>query len=1255
MTQIIRNGPDIPPHLLHAHERGEVVFFCGAGISRPKGLPGFGELVKKLHKGVGIPLEGTAKELCNTGYFDFAVGKLERDVAGGRPRVMKKLADILETRPNVHSETHSALWDLARHPAAVGKARLVTTNFDRLFESTIGEKITRHDAPSLPVDPKGWTGIVYLHGLLPPPQDGYDDNKFDHLVVSDADFGRAYMTHQWATRFINGLLKNYTVCFVGYGVNDPAVRYLTAARAADASGNSGVYKMYAFAECPRGEEKSRGEEWSTKGVEPIFYDGRSNHALLHKTLREWANIHRRGKEIIIDRHVKSPPKKNGKRFVAEQMLWAISTPRVAKYFAELNPAPSLRWLNVFSEKRMKKADLLRFANHAPVVANNGESFSAINRPEYPGQSFPNMALVYTDRRDGALDGIMNPMAGWLSRHLNNPELILWAAEQGGRLHDSFAATLVHQLREIDRAQKRENKRYLDEVKSASADAVPNDKMRALWRLLLSGRAISADKNNMAAYEWSDRLYCEGLSATLRRQLRDILAPRVEIERLLRYDETVTPPKKSRNPDDFFTSTVALRMSNPSAAISQWEHNPCWKKTLPLLLDDFTVLLRDALDIMNELGKATDKYGNSQIYIPQIAGNRIHGDWAILIKFARNAWRKTKNPDIARRVAEDWQRMPYPVFKRLAFWAATHDEIVPGELALDWLLRDNGWWLWSYEMRSESFPLITKLGKTLPPEGARDILNAILKGPPREMQKLFAPQEKLERATLQRLVWARKSGIPLGKAGEAKLNMLGNKYEGAVAAYETGDFFADKAPKVYSGDILPPQYVMPPDTAPELAVWLKKPQIRDNWHSDHEIWNDHCQKNLRAVIGAFGILASQDYWPTKRWEGALAAWSTGELIENSWMAAPILNKADDNTVRKMAHSLAFWLLHQADRVPDEGVGLFMLLIRRIIKIEITSREVASDDDSIAERIAESLSCWLFKKGKPELNGEVRQLLDLLCDTQKPQCRPARAIFAADSQRFLRVDEEWATQVLLPLFNWQISTEEACAAWRGFLRWCGVVYTKSPFIAYVKEQFLETASHYDDLGGAAPRYAQILTSLALLPRVKPFSRMQYKSATANLPEDGLCHALETIVEEMKNAKSREKYWRNRVSHYFASVWPQYKSKVTPRTAEQIVNICLEAEDAFADAYKQLGCLLMPVHQPEEIYNDFSESDLCDLFPEEALLLINAITGDSVQFFRHGKLSKCLKAIKNSDNLRKKPRGLETWPAFIRLEEICEKYGD
>ena len=51
--RFVSHGPDIPERLLQEHEEGRVVFFCGAGISYPAGLPDFSGLVEQLYIKLG--------------------------------------------------------------------------------------------------------------------------------------------------------------------------------------------------------------------------------------------------------------------------------------------------------------------------------------------------------------------------------------------------------------------------------------------------------------------------------------------------------------------------------------------------------------------------------------------------------------------------------------------------------------------------------------------------------------------------------------------------------------------------------------------------------------------------------------------------------------------------------------------------------------------------------------------------------------------------------------------------------------------------------------------------------------------------------------------------------------------------------------------------------------------------------------------------------------------------------------------------
>lgn len=76
--QFIKNGPDLPDSLLRAHEDGRVIFFCGAGISYPAGLPGFKKLVDKIYDLTGTSPDSIEQEAYDRYQFDTTLGLLEQ-------------------------------------------------------------------------------------------------------------------------------------------------------------------------------------------------------------------------------------------------------------------------------------------------------------------------------------------------------------------------------------------------------------------------------------------------------------------------------------------------------------------------------------------------------------------------------------------------------------------------------------------------------------------------------------------------------------------------------------------------------------------------------------------------------------------------------------------------------------------------------------------------------------------------------------------------------------------------------------------------------------------------------------------------------------------------------------------------------------------------------------------------------------------------------------------------------------------------
>lgn len=1211
MAQFVENGFDIPTPFLQAHEGGNVVFFCGAGISRPH-LPDFDGLVQKLFRRFGIPEGG--KDAKKQARYEVAVELLDKTIAGGREggrvRVREEINRILTPGKDICPVIHRSLLHLAR--TSKGQTRLVTTNFDRFFGRAIGgESIKQYLPPALPVPKREWSGVVYLHGML--PEDG--KGGLDDMVISSADFGRAYILEQWAANFVRELFRNYSVCFVGYGINDPVMRYLLDALAADRlSGVSGK-EMYAFADYyADGKDASEKEwkhketaarkAWQGKGVTPILYrkKDKNNHAPLHDTLHEWASIYKqgtKGKKVIIDQHVKSSPPESAEGYVAGRMLWAMTDTLATRYFANLNPVPPLDWLNVFGDK----------CSGLVSRGHNGN--------------------------DGKLDDAMLPMAEWLLRHLQNPALVCWFARQGGKLHSIFARMVGFRMNKI-----------------------ASSPMRTLWNLLMSGRMSASNAHIVDIYDWEETLRRDGPSFAVRSQLRDMLSPRISVSARQSWDGKPLPPhSKPQHVSGIVDCHINLRLESVNSTMRTIQTDSCWQALLPLMLDDFTALLRDTMDLMREVGKADDKHDGSYFALPSIAKHRqnsFNDNWTALPELVRDAWLATIETEKAKvlRVAEDWQRTPYPLFKRLAFFAAAQDGVIPKGKALDWLLADNCRWLWSSETKRESIRLMVALAPKLNAKEAGRLTRAILERPPREMYKPSATDEDFDHAVWLVLTKVRDAGMTLDKAAQNELDRLTGKYGWKIAENESDEFPYWSSGVVRVGDNLPPEYVHPPNTASGLAEWLiKPPPASDGWHNDDGTWRGYCVKNCEVTIAALEILAKQNIFPAKRWAGALSAWTQGELLQKSWQVAPLLVKAGDDTLQGFIHPLASWLREQGEKSTKKDDGLFLPLIRRIICLKHEIGNVSDDPLTNALNVPVGMAAfgflrWLFRRDKPEIGGDILRLLNDLCDTAKAEYRPGRVMLALHVRNLFYTDKEWTRRMLLPLFDWQ-HEEEARATWHGFL-WSQP--RDLPLVAEIKHHFLYTARNMDELDDASTRkYADALTSLALYRGKKPFSREQLREATTHFPEEGLSHAANIIYRDMASAGERRgKYWRGNVVPYFKRVWPQQQEKVTERTAEQIALICTESGDNFADAVQQLQYFLKPLDRQSAIHNGLSEHGLCGRFPKDALLLLDITTSDAKMHWMPDKIRKLLDEILRADS------GLVNSPEYIRLDRICQRYG-
>lgn len=261
---------DFPDPLLEAQKKGSLVIFAGAGVSMPppSNFPNFDDLAHEVAGGVLQRDKGEP--------VDRFLGRLvDREV-----RVHERVQKILSNPDSAPNSLHSNLLRLFETPA---RMRLVTTNFDLHFTGVARSlfdtvEVETFSAPALPLG-DSFNGLVYLHGSI--------DKPSERLVLTDADFGRAYLTEGWATQFLQRLFAKYVVMFIGYSHNDPVMNYLARGLPPE----SGSPRRFAL--IPEGDN----DRWRYLGITPITYPltkDENQDSAVGVSLARWVELSRAG-------------------------------------------------------------------------------------------------------------------------------------------------------------------------------------------------------------------------------------------------------------------------------------------------------------------------------------------------------------------------------------------------------------------------------------------------------------------------------------------------------------------------------------------------------------------------------------------------------------------------------------------------------------------------------------------------------------------------------------------------------------------------------------------------------------------------------------------------------------------------------------------------------------------------------------------------------------------------------------------------
>ncbi|MCA8835230.1 MAG: SIR2 family protein, partial [Proteobacteria bacterium] len=458
---------------LLALDEERVVFFCGAGVSQEDAnLPDFLGLAKKVLGKLRVSKKSPAYKILKEvpkieiqlgvpGLIaaDRIFGELEKTIS--TEDIEKAVAESLQSPKNISSKAHKTLLKLATTKDK--RTRLVTTNFDRLFEK-YDNRLKTWQRPHLPDSSEisNFEGLVYLHGRVNENYSGSDKG----LILSSAEFGRAYLSEGWATQFFKEIISEYVVVFVGYGADDPPVYYLLEALNKTKGGAKDIYAFQS------GTAEDAEEKWQHKGVTAIPYDA---HESLWKTLAAWAK-RAENLESWQDKIIKMA-QKNPQRllpFQREQVMHLVSTLKGAQRFCASDNPPPATWLCVFDRA-------MRFETPTTITQKDGTETPVDYFNMYGLASDPNPELIDPnnpsakrevrdafeindhDKRDskgsftvqikghyalsvGNLPARLYELGTWIAKVSDQPAAVWWAVRQAG-IHEQAQERIKQSLQD----------------------------------------------------------------------------------------------------------------------------------------------------------------------------------------------------------------------------------------------------------------------------------------------------------------------------------------------------------------------------------------------------------------------------------------------------------------------------------------------------------------------------------------------------------------------------------------------------------------------------------------------------------------------------------------------------------------------------------------------------------------------------------------------------------------------------------------
>lgn len=1243
--RFIADGPSIPDELLLARDQGRVIFFCGAGVSRAKAnLPDFFGLATAVTHALGVRPDAPARKIISevaavaqrTGVdglisADRIFGLLERDFLSRD--IEAAVARALTPTEVADTSAHETLVRLAT--TREGIVRIVTTNFDRLFDGC-RSGLRSFLPPNLP-DPARATdfnGVVYLHGKMNEGGDGADGDGF---VLSSSEFGRAYLSDGWATLFVKNLLSRYSVVFIGYSADDPPIQYLLEALNRTNGPMEGVYAFQS------GDSNYANLRWSHKGVTPIPYDSAEEHAALWKSLQAWAvraDDPDAWSQSVVSMAGANPA--DMKPHERGQVAHVVSTIEGLRKFSNADPVPPASWLCVFDPYRRyaRPGYVGRWGDEARLFVDPFERYCLDSDPvpekvdpedlyakrETPANAFDAFRLNKLDRV-GLQDNNIGTFRGhwgrsspppparqfqmgiWLGKVASQPEAVWWASHQTA-LNPALRDVITWRFEQAD---------------SSVSAAVRN-----AWRYLFN---FWDDDPVATASDWiefSQLVANSGWNAALLRQFAILAKPSLTVESS--YDNSAA---LADNEEWQLHDLIRLDVKYPDIPR---------EITVPdNILARQTAIVRRTLETAVELENEIGGYALTHLspINPDDDGeidgySRNYGLSAWLLYYVGQLRRLLAiDKQAGRSEAALWPRDNDPAFARLRIWSLGQHDLVTNRNFASALraISEDAFWD-SHHARDLLVVLAARWAQIGAP--CRKIIETrLLKGPPRwheEEDEHFA--ERRSWAIANRLMWFRNQGCEFQfdfDAIMAPLRSKAPKWQPEFAQH------AARSLEGRSGLVRTETEHSGLEGVPVDAILTKALELSGRRGEHFVEYAPFAGLSAAQPVRAFAALrleAKHQRFPEWAWRAFLDTDQRKDDPERfTAFLAEQIARYDPTALAGILRPVCNWIQKSAKILAIRDPGLF----RKLVSAATIALALGTDEsntsivrgnkdpdwtmeaiNSPTGHLAQALfhdpvrNDLLAGQGLPKVwSALVESLLSLPGDLR----RHAIVIFSYHLSWFHAVDPLWTQRNLLLVLEGE-ADEDRQALWAGFL-WRGNAQGHE-FFARLKPHLLQMASsqRLEKRGHTAVVSGLILSAWTLVDDTgkKWVTDDELRSLLIDSNDDIRTQILWHANRWTSENKSK---WGPLLIDLLRNVWPRQLAAKSGVVSARLCDIAFSNAEHFAELSAIVLPLLTKVDSDSLSLLELRRpgNEIIDKHPHETLALLHAVLPENVRTWPYG----------------------------------------